>query len=354
MKNIIYHQYGTKKAAIFDLDHTLIKPITGLQFSVTDCDWEFNSQNVINKLKELNNNHFDIIILSNQKIIKNDSGIDLWKKKINKIGTKLGFPILALAALKDDEFRKPRTAFWDKFLNNYDKDNSFFCGDAGGLPKRKIFGEWIKKDFSDTDLKFALNVGIKFIHRDELFYQQKINTLTPKYPIEFNKIKIGEYPNFMIKKNNMIINVGFPGSGKSFYTKHHIKGNYNYINRDNLKTKEKCIEVCKKAIEDNMSIVIDNTNPSEENRKDYIDIGKQNKYKIICLNFITSRELSMHNNIYRSLSTQERSIVPKIGYNMYKSKYKKPDKKEGLDEIIEIDFILNKKNVGMDYYRYFF
>lgn len=35
-----------------------------------------------------------------------------------------------------------------------DKSKSFFCGDAAGRKDKK------HKDFSDSDLKFALNVGI--------------------------------------------------------------------------------------------------------------------------------------------------------------------------------------------------
>jgi bifunctional polynucleotide phosphatase/kinase len=35
-----------------------------------------------------------------------------------------------------------------------DKKKSFFCGDAAGRKNAK------HKDFSDSDLKFALNVGI--------------------------------------------------------------------------------------------------------------------------------------------------------------------------------------------------
>ena len=39
-----------------------------------------------------------------------------------------------------------------------DLENSFFCGDAAGWSKT----DTKKADFSDSDLKFALNIGIKF------------------------------------------------------------------------------------------------------------------------------------------------------------------------------------------------
>lgn len=53
---------------------------------------------------------------------------------------------------------------WEYFTNNLNDGikvslkDSFYCGDAAGRPKTALR----PKDFSDTDLKFALNVGIDF------------------------------------------------------------------------------------------------------------------------------------------------------------------------------------------------
>ena len=366
MANFINHQFilnkfnkvfNSNKAAIFDLDHTIIKPKNGKRFSITDLDWEFNSDNVIQKLKYLDENNYDIIILSNQKGLKTENSRKLWVKKINKIGKKINISIFALASLKDDKFRKPRTGLWNKFLSHYDKNESFYCGDAGGLPKRKINKEWIKKDFSDSDLKFALNVGLPFHHRDEYFYNSKNIKLTPSY-IDFNSIKRGKYDDFIIKKNTMIINVGYAGSGKSYFSKNHIKQKYVYINRDTSGNLKKCIKDCEKAIMNKQSIVVDNTNPSKDNRKIFIDIAKKSNYDIICLNFTTSRDISMHNNIYRSFcddNNSNRQIVPKIAYNIYKSKYEAPTKNEGFTEIRNIDFILDDNKLKEDsYFKYFY
>ncbi len=48
-----------------------------------------------------------------------------------------------------------------------DIKDSFFCGDAAGRKDAK------HKDFSDTDLKFALNVGIQFKTPENLFLGEK-------------------------------------------------------------------------------------------------------------------------------------------------------------------------------------
>lgn len=42
---------------------------------------------------------------------------------------------------------------------------SFYCGDAAGRPAK---GKR-KKDFSDTDRKFAINIGIKF-YTPEMYF----------------------------------------------------------------------------------------------------------------------------------------------------------------------------------------
>ena len=48
------------------------------------------------------------------------------------------------------------------------------------------------------------------------------------------------------------------------------------MNRDTLKTREKCLKVAEEAMVKGENVVIDNTNPAAKDRKDYIDLA--NKY----------------------------------------------------------------------------
>jgi predicted kinase len=76
-----------------------------------------------------------------------------------------------------------------------------------------------------------------------------------------------------------LIAVGGPGSGNStFVTKFLPK--YFRVNNYTLKTKEKCMKVCKELLVDGKSVVIDNTNPTADVRKRYIDIAKSLKIPI--------------------------------------------------------------------------
>ncbi|NQZ76144.1 MAG: HAD-IIIA family hydrolase, partial [Ekhidna sp.] len=81
-----------------------------------------------------------------------------WMRKIEKITKKLGVPMFVLAATKENAYRKPETGMWDYFsckLNQFktiDKSESVYVGDAAGRDE----------DYSDSDRKFADNVGIAF------------------------------------------------------------------------------------------------------------------------------------------------------------------------------------------------
>ena len=56
--------------------------------------------------------------------------------------------------------------------------------------------------------------------------------------------------------------VGSPGSGKSTFWQNYLP-NYSRVNRDTLKTKEKCYKVAEQEILNGKSVVIDNTNPKK-------------------------------------------------------------------------------------------
>jgi len=86
--------------------------------------------------------------------------------------------MLFLAATYSDKYRKPAMGSWEYFLKNYTEDNgksldmkkSFYCGDAAGRLKT----DTKPRDFSDTDRKFAINIGLPFEVPETTFLGEKV------------------------------------------------------------------------------------------------------------------------------------------------------------------------------------
>lgn len=101
-----------------------------------------------------------MVIFSNQGGIgKGHTTHNAINTKMTNIANTIGVPIVCLYATEEDENKKPNKGMWEYYLNNISKNKNYntsetlYCGDAAGR-------KGPPKDFSDTDLKFALNIGI--------------------------------------------------------------------------------------------------------------------------------------------------------------------------------------------------
>ena len=148
------------KAACFDLDWTLVRPNSS-KFPKTYDDSVIMSGriNILNKYIEFG---YTIIIFTNQKITKKENlqfKLDRINDILNKFGEDKIYPIVYMS-IADDKYRKPNIGMWEEFRKYYKKiTTAFYCGDAAGR----------SSDFSDSDLKFAENIGVKFYTPEELF-----------------------------------------------------------------------------------------------------------------------------------------------------------------------------------------
>ena len=345
---------GIEKVASFDMDGTLIKTKSGFAFASNKDDWEFLFENTVQKLKELNDQGYTIVIFTNQAgVTKNKLNINDITVKINNIRKNFNFDINVFIATDDDYYRKPMTGMWDFFCSQTGiksiNDNSFYCGDAAG----RVYGK-NKKDFSTSDLYFAHNINIKFITPEELFNHPILcKQLEITDNININQYFNNTLPN--IEKGNdqeMIILVGRPASGKSFFAKKYYD-DYVYVNQDTLKTKAKCKKVVNESVSNGKNIIIDNTNGTKQTRKEFINMANKHNIIVKIYVFDVPLELSKHLNYVRTqILTGKIKLIPKIVYNIYEKKYEEPTDNEGI--IIHVPFVPNIKeeNLVAFYYKY--
>lgn len=238
--------------------------------------------------------------------------------------------------------------FFEKNLNGgvaIDKTQSTFVGDAGGRPKEWKKGK--KKDFSCSDRAFASNIGLTFKTPEEFFLGEEAavfewDSIDPHKLLESIDADLKEFTGeepVASDKQEVIVLVGRPASGKSTFAKKHLipKG-YVHINQDTLKTKDKCIKAAREALNNGKSVVIDNTNPNPDVRKDYIALAKEKGVNIRCYYFDLDLGVSHHLNFYRE-KIQGTRRVPDVGFNTYKAKYKEPNTEEGFVEVKKISFV---------------
>ena len=287
-----------QKMAIFDYDWTLVKPKSNGTFSKNENDWVWLTKNVPIVLKEYYKKGYSINIISNQR-----KNYVMKEKEISNALNTLNIPICYIIA-NDNINAKPNTNMFDILTNNkkWEYKKSFYVGDALGRQ-----GDW-----SDVDKKFAENIGIKYYSPDELFSIK-----------ESNYIDIKES-----KSQEIIVMVGYPGSGKSTIANKYNKEKYKVISGDEFITSKKMIKESEKYLSNGYSVIYDSTNPTKAKRKEYIDIANKYKIDVICINVKTDIVESIFRNNKRD------KVIPKITYYVFRKKYEEPEIEEGFSKII--------------------
>ena len=192
--------------AAFDMDGTLIATKSGKRFPTSPDDWRLWSATIPPKLRSLlaEDPPFCIVLITNQAGIERapGGGREGFKGKIKNLVAALGVPVTVFIATDPEGcclFRKPCAGAID-FLreigrkenpnlktdeNFFDKDKSFYVGDAAG----RVAGwkQGAKADFACSDRLFAINAGLKFYTPDEFFLNCKPAAF--KMP-DFNPTKV--------------------------------------------------------------------------------------------------------------------------------------------------------------------
>ena len=283
------------KMASFDYDWTLVKPKNDRTFPKDIDDWEFLYSDVIDIIKDYHKKDYMIVIFTNQT--------KEWKiEQIKNVMTSMNIPIYIVFEYEKDK-HKPEPFMFTDFVKDFsiDKSESFFVGDALGR----------KGDWSDSDKVFAENIGIKYISPEEMFYIKE-EIIIPDIPLSDDL--------------EIIIMMGYPGSGKSTIAKHISDTNDKYvvISGDIHKTIPKMKKASLEYI-GNKSIIFDATHSSIKKRLEYINFARKHNYSVKCIHVATSMDISYKRNKYRSNKKQ----VPRIAYYVYRKYYEEPKEDEG-------------------------
>lgn len=337
------------KILSFDLDDTLITTKSGKLFAQTKDDWKFlfNFDNMKKKLVEYLDKGYRLVIFSNQKGIgEGNTDIKLFKSKLNSFFEKLDLPIILFCSTQPDYFRKPSIGGFKLFLikynqeynqDNFDNKDSIYVGDAAGRPKTTKK----KKDFADTDYKFALNCGMEFKTPEDFF--QDIKEKLPDFEFDIKTYKNINQNDPFTKSNNqeIILFVGSPGSGKTTFFNNNLQ-NYEHINQDVLKSNIKCLKLAREALKEGKSIVVDRTHRDKESRKEYINLAKEFKIDIRCIYFAFPKDLCFHLNNLRDINKSRKiysKSVSDVTIHTWFKYHEEPTIKEGFKEVVKLNFI---------------
>jgi bifunctional polynucleotide phosphatase/kinase len=277
-----------------------------------DLDWTltYNEKHLFPKEAS------DIYIFPNrkqilEKIIKDGYSIAIFtnqyaktkKEKQNKVERlktfilKLNLPVCVYVSTEKDNYRKPDIGMWNFFKKDRVIKNVIFVGDALGRPQ----------DFSDSDRLFG----------------EKINACEIKSPEDFfGSSKIPSIQN----KKELIVFVGMPGSGKSTYYYTNLK-ECVHIEQDKIGSRKQLLKQLDISLLSGASIVIDSTNPSQENRLEYYEKAKKYNYKIKVLYFL------INGTGFNKLRDKP---VPDIVYHIYFKKLEPPCEENTPGEIFYV------------------
>lgn len=112
------------------------------------------------------------------------------------------------------------------------------------------------------------------------------------------------------------------------FFKTHIRISLDQLNTRN---KEKLfINTCLKV---QQRFVVDNTNPTREERKRYVDLAKAKKFKVICYYFKARPEETIPRNLKRT----GKEKIPEVGIRGTYKRLEIPTPEEGFDELYYVE-----------------
>jgi predicted kinase len=138
-----------------------------------------------------------------------------------------------------------------------------------------------------------------------------------------------------------IIFCGIQATGKTTFFKEKFFKTHIRISLDQLNTRNKEQKFIDTCIATQQRYVVDNTNPTKEDRAKYISVAKANKFKVIGYYF----QSKLSDSINRNSQRFGKEIIPEIGIKGTFNKLELPSIEEGFDELYYVE--IENKNFNI-------
>ena len=132
--------------------------------------------------------------------------------------------------------------------------------------------------------------------------------------------------------NTLYIMIGIQGSGKSEFCRQYLPNIYR-VNLDTLKTRNNEKRAIAECFENNQDFVVDNTNPTREDRERYIEPAKTQGYRVVGY-FMQSR---LQECIARNNLREGKERIPAKAIAMTSNRLELPSRSEGFDELFFVE-----------------
>lgn len=131
----------------------------------------------------------------------------------------------------------------------------------------------------------------------------------------------------------LVVFSGLQGSGKSTFYINRFADTHLRINLDMLRTRRRENAILDASLRAGQRTVIDNTNPTAEDRAVYLKAAKEHHFETVAYYFDVPYEICKERNDQRV----GKRCVPEAGLKATAKKLAEPTKAEGFDAIYRVD-----------------
>jgi predicted kinase len=129
-----------------------------------------------------------------------------------------------------------------------------------------------------------------------------------------------------------VLLIGVQASGKSSFAREKLFDSHVRINLDMLRTRNRETRILDACLDAGQSFVIDNTNPTRQERARYIEAAQPKGFRIVGYYFQSEIEASLRRNAAREAADR----VPDVGVRGTHARLELPSPSEGFDSLFYV------------------